>query len=215
MRKTPSVYEIQHDKRVDAILSATMKLALEKGFPGLTMSEVARRSKVSRQRLYLYFPNLDELCYRLQIRDMKMFLSYIQETLISLKDLSGAKKLLALTEALFAFRKEHPDYFLFSMEFALYYRGRAVNEALQKEYERAVQDLFYQDAILSCFQKGKEDGEFRNDLDPKEATFYWANTLHLIHEHLSLLEYRDEKKGRDEAALYEREALKALTAYLK
>jgi AcrR family transcriptional regulator len=144
MRKTPSVYEIQHDKRVDAILSATMKLALEKGFPGLTMSEVARRSKVSRQRLYLYFPNLDELCYRLQIRDMKMFLSYIQETLISLKDLSGAKKLLALTEALFAYRKEHPDYFLFAMEFALYYRVNVPcnDPSLQREYERAKQDLF-------------------------------------------------------------------------
>jgi AcrR family transcriptional regulator len=215
MRKTPSVYEIRHEERLEAILSSTKKLVIKKGFVGVTMSEVARLSHVSRQRLYLYFPNLDSLFYRTHIKDMKAFLSYIQKLLPSLNSLSGRTSLLALTESLFAYRKEHPEDFLFAMEFALYFRQRPVDPSLQREYEQAKQDLFFQEAILSYFQKGKEDGEFRHDLDPKEATFFWANTLQLIHEHLSLLEYRDEKKGRDEAALYEREALKALTAYLK
>src|SRR5574344_2696865 len=135
MRKTPSVYEKQHDEREEAILSATKKLGLEKGLAMVTMGEIAKRAKVSRQRLYSYFPNTDSLFYRIQIRDMTAFVAYIQSVLSSLDSPNGKDNLFAFTEKLFAYRKAHSEDFLFTNEFDTYYRARRAAKALRQEYQ--------------------------------------------------------------------------------
>jgi len=214
MDKTPSVYEKQHDEREEAILSATKQLALEKGLAGITMGEIAKRSKVSRQRLYLYFPNTDALFYRIQIQDISAFLAFVKSTLASLKGQSGKESLLALTDAVFSYRKRQSEDFLFTNEFDTYYRARRANEALRKEYEMTYKDNGFHEALLTFFKDGIAKGDFRADLIPEDAAFFWANTLQLIHERLSIFEHNGETHAQEEAALYEREALKALTSYL-
>jgi AcrR family transcriptional regulator len=214
MRKTPSVYEKQHDERAEAILSATKKLALEKGLAGVTMGAIAKRAKVSRQRLYLYFPNTDSLFYRIQIQDMSAFTKDIEGALSRMPQTSERENLLSLTRHLFDYRRAHGEDFLFTSEFDTYYRGRRAEEALRREYEATYKGLVFQKAILSFFEEGVKNGEFRKDLVPEDATFFWANTLQLIHERLSIFEANGEEHGIEEAERFEREALKALTSYL-
>ena len=214
MRKTPSVYEKQHDEREETILSSTKKLAIEKGLAGVTMGAIAKRAKVSRQRLYLYFPNTDSLFYRIQIQDMGTFTKDIQIALALLPEVSEREKLLLLTQHLFDYRRTHSEDFLFTSEFDIYYRERRVDPALRQEYEATYKDLVFQKAILSFFEEGVKNGEFHKDLVPEDATFFWANTLQLIHERLSIFEHNGEEHGADEAKRFESEALKALTFYL-
>lgn len=214
MRKTPSVYEKQHDQRELTILSASKELVLKQGMAGVTMEAVAKKAKVSRQRLYLYFHNTDALFYRVQINDMKAFISFIQDKLSTLDGVTGKDKLFAITHFLFDYRRAHPEDFLFTSEFDTYYRARRAEESLRYEYEATYRDLVFQKAILSFFEDGVAHGDFRKDLVPEDAAFFWANTLQLIHERLSIFENNGEKHGQDEAAVFEREALKALTSYL-
>jgi len=214
MRKTPTVYEKQHDERQETILSVTKKLALEEGFANVTMGAIAKRAHVSRQRLYLYFPNTDALFYRIQIQDMAAFVAFIKSTLTSIKGQSGKESLLALTAAVFAYRKKHSEDFLFTNEFDTYYRARRADEALRKEYEMTYKDNEFREAILAFFKDGIAQGDFRTDLIPEDAAFFWSNTLQLIEERLSIFEHNGETHAQEETALYEREALKALTSYL-
>jgi len=214
MRKTPSVYEKQHDERELAILSATKRLALEQGFSNVTMGAIAKAAKVSRQRLYLYFPNTDSLFYRIQIQDMTTFVSSMQATLVSLNGLRSKEGLIALTKSLFAFRHAHSEDFLFTAEFDTYYRARRADPALRKEYADTYRDLAFQKAIYTFFEDGVKQGEFRKDLSPEDATFFWANTLQLIQERLSIFEANGEEHTPEEIERFEREALRAFTAYL-
>lgn len=54
-------YQAIHTERKDNILAEAKKLILERGISDRLMSEIALRAGISRQRLYLYYSNIDEI----------------------------------------------------------------------------------------------------------------------------------------------------------
>lgn len=54
-------YQAIHTERKDKILAEAKKLILERGISDRLMSEIALRAGISRQRLYLYYSNIDEI----------------------------------------------------------------------------------------------------------------------------------------------------------
>lgn len=179
------------------------------------MDEVATNSGISRQRLYCYFHNLDEIAYRIQIADMKQFVSDVQAGLIASKGPSCKARLEAMLRRMLAYEQSHSEDFLFTSDFDMYYRRRQVDSALRKEYEATYQDLEFTSAIGTFLAEGKASGEFRADLDPAAATSFWANLLQLVLERIAVFSSNGEVHSEAELKSLERETLYAFFAYIK
>jgi AcrR family transcriptional regulator len=215
MRKKPSVYQRQHEDTFAKILKEGKKLCLDKGLGEVTMNDIAKASGISRQRLYSYFPNLDSFFYRIQINDMKSFIAFLNGILANSTEKSAKSKLLFLVESINAYRKKERGDFLLTSDFDTYYRKREASQDLRKEYQATYEDSPFQDSLRSLFAEGQKKGEFRLDIIPEMAATYWANTLQLWLERISIFETNGEGHSAQEIQALEAEELKALSAYLK
>ena len=208
-------YQQRHLETDAKILSSAKKLLLDKGFGGVTMDEVAKDSGISRQRLYCYYHNLDEIAYRIQTADMSAFVDYVHTSLTASKGQKPEERIKRLLRSLFAYERTASEDFLFTSDFDTYYRHKRVDEKLRSDYEKTYQNLSFFESVSSFFEEGKKLGEFRQDLDPVLATNYWANLFQLLLERIAIFTHNGEKHGEVELQALENEALKSLFAYLK
>jgi AcrR family transcriptional regulator len=215
VRPTESVYQKQHQETKEKILSSSKRLLLSRGFGNVTMDIIAKKAGLSRQRLYCYFHGLDEIIYRLQIQDMTAFISYLERNLLENKKLPPEKRLESLISGVFGYQKEHLEDFLFTSDFDTYTRKRKGNPDLKAEYEKTYQEVNFQTALSGLFKEGQEQGVFRESLDCADATLFWANTIQLILERLSIFSSNGEKHEEREMEAFRKEALTAFFAYLK
>jgi AcrR family transcriptional regulator len=211
---TPTFYEKQHDEREKSIIAKSKALLLDLGFHNVTMSMIAKETKLSRQRLYCYFKNIDEILYRIETLDMKAFLTYFQEGFLS-SSLSPEEKLTFLIKRSFIYQEAHPEDFLFTSEFDLYYRREKSNSILKKQYRNLFNVDPYFERLVALFHEGVETGAFRDDIKPEEATFYWANTLQLTLERISFLELNHEGHSEEEMTSIKENFLTSLLLYIK
>jgi AcrR family transcriptional regulator len=195
MTTIPSVgdfYQQRHQETDAKILSSAKNLLLEKGFGGVTMDEVAKNAGISRQRLYCYYHNLDEIAYRIQTGDMKLFIAYVKDSLASTKGADPKIRIERFLRSLFAYERQQSEDFLFTSDFDTYYRHNHVDEALRKEYAKTYDDLSFVAAMVSFFEEGQKMGEFRQDIIPSLATSFWANTFQLLLERIAIFTHNGE-----------------------
>lgn len=53
--------KLKDEKKLDAVVAATCRMAAERGLLGLTLTEIAKAAGIGTSTLYVYFANKDEL----------------------------------------------------------------------------------------------------------------------------------------------------------
>ncbi|MEO8808503.1 MAG: TetR/AcrR family transcriptional regulator [Burkholderiaceae bacterium] len=84
---------------VKAILDATARILVERGFAAVTTNAVAERAGVSVGSLYQYFPNKDALISALHARHSEQMMAVIQRALTKAMDATLDEALAGLIEA--------------------------------------------------------------------------------------------------------------------
>lgn len=84
---------------VTAILDATARILVERGFAAASTNAVAERAGVSVGSLYQYFPNKDALVSALQARHGEQMMAVIQRALTKAMDATVADALAGLIQA--------------------------------------------------------------------------------------------------------------------
>ncbi|MCI2068114.1 MAG: TetR/AcrR family transcriptional regulator [Bacilli bacterium] len=208
-------YERRHEETAERILSVAKKLLLKRGFNDVTVETIAKKAGISRQRLYCYFHGLDEVIYRIQIKNMDAFMCHLKEQLSENKDGSASSRLQNLIDGIFLYQEKHSDDFIFTSDFDSYYRIKKGNETLKEEYERSFQNNEFIESMFSLIQDGITEKEFSSALNPQAASLLWTNLFQLFLERLSIFTVNDEKHSEDELNLLKSEMVKAVFAYLK
>lgn len=162
----------EKERRRTEILDAAEQVAASSGWEELTMDQVARRARLSRALLYVYFKDKVDLMYALCERCLIALQQRFAQAYQS-KQL-GLDKVYAVGEAYVAFAEECPVYFEILARCGL----REVNTKDPGPNELACQvigEAMHRD-IVAVLEGGIRDGSIRADLGNRvvAATALWG-----------------------------------------
>ncbi|MBS0581261.1 MAG: TetR/AcrR family transcriptional regulator [Proteobacteria bacterium] len=164
----------EKERRRTEILDAAEQVTGSLGWDELTMDQVARRARLSRALLYVYFKDKTDLMYALCERSMQVLQERFEAAVHS-KNL-GLDKVVAIGEAYIAFSQEQPVYFDILARRGL----RAANAENPGAYELACQAIGDRllMMIVAALEEGVKDGSIRSDLGNRmvAATALWGFT---------------------------------------
>ncbi|HEU4484842.1 MAG TPA: helix-turn-helix domain-containing protein, partial [Povalibacter sp.] len=99
----------EKDRRRGEIVDAAEALYQELGWDAVTMDSVARRARLSRALVYVYFKDKRDLHFAIAGRAMQTLLERFQDA--SDRHKAGLEKVVAIGRAYMAYGQEFPHYF--------------------------------------------------------------------------------------------------------
>ena len=163
----------EKERRRAEIIDAAEQLYAEKGWDSVTMDQVAKRARLSRALLYVYFRDKEELLFGIGERAMQL-LSERFEAAVARHAL-GLDQVEAIGRAYMAFAVEFPHYFDFSMRFQAHSTS---HEPGSHEGRCAVKGDEAIGVCIRAIHTGIADGSIRKDVgDPMHlAIALWGFT---------------------------------------
>lgn len=168
----------EKDRRREEILDAAAAMAAEHGMAAFTMDQVARKARLSRALLYVYFRDKEDLL--LGLADRAHNLLHDRFASIRAKRQAGLKQIQAMGRAYVAFADESPVYFEALACFAAHEpdkNDKGSNAARCMEGGDRIHGL-----MIEALSAGIEDGSIRRDVGPLPlvAITLWGFTHGII-----------------------------------
>ena len=165
----------EKERRRDEILDAAAAVAGESGLDAITMDQVARRARLSRALLYVYFVDRTDLLHGLCQRALDWLLDRFRAAIAA--EPSGRDQLSAMGRAYIAFSLEHPV--LFDV-LARFEAARPADIAAATPGSHLAACLAAGDAVhtlmTDALRTGIADGSIRPDVGSVDAvaTVLWG-----------------------------------------
>src|SRR5918992_3573062 len=99
----------EKDRRRIEIVEAAEALYKELGWDAVTMDSVAKRARLSRALVYVYFKDKQDLHFAIAARAMEMLQRRFEEA--SARSKTGLEKIVGIGRAYMAYSQEFPYYF--------------------------------------------------------------------------------------------------------
>jgi AcrR family transcriptional regulator len=151
----------ERDRRRSEILDAAADSAAESGLDAITMEQVARRARLSRALLYVYFADKDALHQGLCERAMELLLERFASATAEAP--TGLARLEAMGRAYVRYARELPVYFQ-----ALAMQQARSAEELPQGRCHALDSLCH-NGMTAAIRDGISDGSIRTDLGSADA----------------------------------------------
>ncbi|MCB9636614.1 MAG: TetR/AcrR family transcriptional regulator [Sandaracinus sp.] len=162
---------------VDAVLEATARILVDRGFEAMTLQDVGELAGVSPGSLYQYFPHRESLVTALLVRQSEREAAFLAEHLASVAPTSVEAVIEAGIRGVLAFRGQDPALQQALLDVLPNVDSHALLEALRERGREVAQQLR---AILALVYSPASDGP---SLD--ELVFIVGNATHsLTHEGL-------------------------------
>ena len=156
----------EKERRRAEILEAAEEVTATAGWDELTMDQVARRARLSRALLYVYFKDKADLMYGICDRGMLLLRARFDEAVAC--HARGLDQVIALGGAYIAFSEEHPVYFDIMARCQL--REVTTGDVPANELAVLASGDDMTALIVRVIHSGVRDGSIRNDLgDPMLA----------------------------------------------
>lgn len=166
----------ERDRRRTEIVDAADALYAESGWDAVTMDRVARRARLSRALVYVYFKDKSDLHLALVERALGILLARFEAARGGKR--SGIEELEAIGRAYVAFSREQPHYYDACSRYQSHACGEACAGADVPPNEAACMAAGHRvhEAIVESLNRGVADGSVRSNLgDPYvTALSLWA-----------------------------------------
>ncbi|WP_424355774.1 TetR/AcrR family transcriptional regulator [Methanobacterium sp. MBAC-LM] len=161
--------EREREQRQNDIMDAARKLLIDRDFDEISMDEIAREVGLGKSTLYLYFKNKESLYFAIVLRGIRIWDQMIKEEVE--KGSTGLEKFIAYGNANREFSTKYPDYFRLLYSPTSIKKQFDMDKMNSSEEFQEVRGLFKEimSVGIDSIQKGIEDGEIRQDIDPVEA----------------------------------------------
>jgi AcrR family transcriptional regulator len=168
----------EKDRRRIEIVDAAEELYRELGWDAVTMDSVAKRARLSRALVYVYFKDKQELHFAIAVRAMEALQKRFEEACTRSK--TGLEKIVAIGRAYMAYSQEFPHYFDACARLELHApdaSGPTPHELLSLEAGRRVHEV-----VVAALALGQQDGTVRADLGDPNVTsrVLWGFTHGII-----------------------------------
>jgi TetR/AcrR family transcriptional regulator len=155
----------EKDRRRDEILDAAALIAEQIGVNEFTMDQVARKARLSRALIYVYFHDKEDLLFGLADRANKEL--HARFSAIANKRQSGLKMIQAMGRSYVEYAAEAPVYFEAMACFAAHEMGAETPDDNEARCMEAC-DLVLGE-LIKALHIGIEDGSLRRDMGPPEV----------------------------------------------
>lgn len=176
--KTPYPRKSEEKERRRAeIVQAAEELAFEKGWDNVTVDGVAKRARLSRALVYLYFKDKSDLHAALWERACDTLYQRFREA--TERHAQGYQKLVAIGLAYVAFAQELPHYF----EAVSRFEAKPATEDTAEGEQRALaRHRKVHELMVETIEFAKRDGTVRSDAGDSNliAVTLWAFTHGII-----------------------------------
>lgn len=161
--------EREREERKKDIIKVARSLFSEKSFDNVTMDEIARDVGLGKSTLYLYFKSKESLYFAVVLRGIRIWHETVQSEVK--KGNSGLEKFILYGKANRAFSKKYPDYFRMLYSPTSIKKEFDPDKMNRSEEFQEVRELFKKimSIGIDCIQKGIDEGDIREDVDPTEA----------------------------------------------
>jgi AcrR family transcriptional regulator len=156
----------EKDRRRNEIVDAAEELYAEVGWDAVTMDAVARRARLSRALVYVYFKDKSDLHFAIALRAMEMLHKRFREA--AERGKTGAEKIQAIGRAYIAYAQEFPHYFDACARLELH-TPNGTEPSPQEQLCIEAGKLPHEVAI-EALQIGQRDGTLRPDLGDLAVT---------------------------------------------
>jgi TetR/AcrR family transcriptional regulator len=167
--------EREKARRRQGIVDIAEEMFIERGYDGVSMEEVAKKTDLAIGTLYLYFKNKESLFCAVVLRAASelnaMFIESVKH------GRTGAEKLDATGQAYYEFYRKSPGRFRLYM-FYSQSPGFAADTECAQEIKRLGKDNFR--LGTQCIEEGMADGSLRKGLDPIRAALFGIIALQNI-----------------------------------
>lgn len=159
-----------------AILEATTKILLEKGYSYLKIEDVAKKANVSQVTIYNYFGSKKKLIQHVIMKYMNERFNIYKEIISEQKPFPDMIRTIMLE------RKKYAN-ILNGEEFVeIYENDSELKEFCEDYYEAKIIPLF-----LHFIQRGKEEGYFRKDISDEAILLYLDAMKTIIDQNIQQL----------------------------
>lgn len=156
----------EKDRRRSEIVDAAESLYRELGWEAVTMDAVARKARLSRALVYVYFKDKSELLLAITERAMEVLRTRFEEA--GARARLGLDQIEAIGRAYMAFGVEFPHFF----DACARLEQRATDATEQSSLEAAVFQMGCKvhDIVVASLQAGQRDGSIRGDIGDLQVT---------------------------------------------
>lgn len=156
----------EKDRRRSEIVDAAENLYRETGWDAVTMDGVARKARLSRALVYVYFKDKSELHLAITERSLEALRTRFEEA--SARVQTGLDQIEAMGRAYMAFGLEFPHYF----DACARLEQRATDSAEMGSTEAAVMEMGRRvhEVVVASLEAGQRDGSIRADIGDLNVT---------------------------------------------
>jgi AcrR family transcriptional regulator len=167
----------EKDRRRAEIIDAAIEVYREIDWDGVTIDQVAKRARLSRALVYVYFRDKEELHAAIVLRAFELLATRFTEAASRAR--LGIDKIEAIGRAYVAFAHELPHYFDACARFEACAPSEDPQSPLTECFEAGGR---VQQIAIAAIVLGQEDGSVRKDIgDPKvSAIALWGFSHGLI-----------------------------------
>lgn len=168
----------EKDRRRAEIIDAAQELYRELGWDAVTMDSVARRARLSRALVYVYFKDKRDLHFAIAVRALELLRQRFEEA--SSRARTGIDKIVAIGRAYMAFGQEFPHYFDACARLELHAPDAAESSPQENPCMAAGQRVHQ--VVVDALVTGQQDGTIRKDVGDLGITsrVLWGFTHGLI-----------------------------------
>jgi len=163
---------LKNPRKGAAILRAAQHIFAKKGFQAATISDIAKKAKVSDATIYEYFSSKEELLFSIPAETIREYHEKNREILPHIQ--GAANKLRFLIHRHLGLYADNPDYATVVM---LTLKGS--RNFLKTDAYKIVQSSARN--YIQVFEEGIQNGEFRSDIKPYLVrALIWGSIEHLV-----------------------------------
>lgn len=190
-----STYDDMRKDRENSILLTAKELFFSKGIPYTTMKDIAAAANITRQTLYLYFKDINQLILAVQERitnEISCFDEASKDLLINLESINFIEFYINSLENLInKFQRE----FIFIHEADLHFKRNPVEESLYDTLNSILLSNENRVLILNQISKGQAEGVFRRDKSCEELFSIIINIAAGVTQRVLILNNRIDITG--------------------
>ena len=155
--------EEEKERRREEILDAAELVFSEKGFDAATMDQVARKARVSRALVYVYFKDKAALHLAICLRGLRILREMFEAA--RNQHATGDNQIRAIGQAYMQFSEEYPTHFAAMSRFEASHHEIALDDPCPATLEMIQAGQQVHEQTVLALAKGMADKTLRDDLD--------------------------------------------------
>lgn len=163
LKKTTRLYRNHRENQRERILAVAERLFIEKGLDSVSLSDIARATRMTRNTLYEYFPNKQEVAWAIFQKIVEEWSGENRATLQS-REGNGFQQVERIITLLFDLLKAHPDHMRFIVEFNTLYAREGNPVRMRQVIVQTWAEAY--DVLAQMIRQGIEDSSIRPDVNP-------------------------------------------------